>query len=243
MGDKITLNLEARELHGKKVSALRRQGKTPAVVYGSGLEPVAVQADAVAVLKVTRDAGLHTPVHLKIGSKNRIAMIKDIDIDPVKNTVRHVAFHAVRQNQPVEAEIPIRLVGEGESEAERAGLVVLQTLESVEVKALPLELPEALEVSIVDMKEAGDRVTVADIKLPEGVEIVDNDDGRHDDADEDRSTVMDLVVASVYEPSALQAANEAAGGDAEDESEVESENGSESAEDETEADKADAEKS
>lgn len=139
-------------------------------------------------------------------------------------------FMRFEADEPVEAEVPIRLVGEGESIAERNGLVILQALEKIEVKALPLELPEALEVSILDLAEAGQRVTVADIKVPAGVEIVDNDDGRADeDEDEERQTVMDLVVASVYEPSALQAANDAAGGDAEeaDADAVESEQGGE----------------
>jgi large subunit ribosomal protein L25 len=75
-------------------------------------------------------------------------------------------------------------------------------------------------------------VTVGDITVPVGVEIVDNDDGRADDDDEEeRQTVMDLVIANVYEPSALQAANDAAGGDAEeaDADAVASENGSEEA--------------
>lgn len=226
MGDKITLSLEQRELHGKKVARLRKKGVTPAVVYGAGMEPAAVQAEAGEVQKVVRTAGKHTPVHLTLGTKKRIAMIKNVDSDPVKGTVRHVAFHAVRQNKPVEAEVPIRLVGEGESAAERAGLIVLQTLEKLEVKALPLNLPEALEVSIVELAEPGDRVLVSDITVPEGVEIVDNDDGR-EGTEDDEQTIMDLVIASVYEPSALQAANEAAGGDAEDESEVQAEQGGE----------------
>ena len=100
-----------------------------------------------------------------------------------------------------------------------------------------MELPEALEVSIVELAEQGDRVTVADITVPAGVEIVDNDDGREDDEDEERQTVMDLVIASVYEPSALQAANDAAGGDAEEASAdaVEAENGSDAAEGEKKA--------
>lgn len=225
MGDKITLKLDSREVHGKKVAGLRRAGQTPAVVYGPGMEPIAVQAGQVEVAKVVKEAGFHSPVHLTIGSKKRIAMVKDVDIDPVKNIVRHVAFHAVNQNEPVEAVVPIRLVGEGESAAERAGLVVLQTLESIEVKALPLELPEAFEVSITELAEHGDRVTVRDIQLPKGVEIVDNDDGRAEEEGEERTTVFDLVIASVYEPSALQAANDAAGGDAEDESEVKAEQG------------------
>ncbi len=232
MGDKITLTVAAREVRGKKVAGLRKQGIVPGVVYGAGMEAIIVQADEGEVSKVVKAAGRHTPVQL-VGKKRRIAMIKDVDRDPVKNKIRHISFHAVRADEPVTAEVPIRLVGEGESAAERNGLVILQALEKLEVKALPMELPEALEVSIVELAEAGDRVTVADIKVPEGVEIVDNDDGRaEEDEEEEKPTILDLVIASVYEPSALQAANDAAGGDAEeaDADAVEAENGEEAAE-------------
>lgn len=215
MGDKITLKIEAREVHGKKVAKLRKEGLVPGTVYGAGMEAISVQAVEGEVAKVVKSAGLHTPVQL-VGKKQRIAMIKDVDRDPVRHTIRHISFHAVRADEPVQAEVPIRLIGEGESVAERNGLVILQALEKIEVKALPLELPEALEISILELAEAGERVTVGDIKVPEGVEIVDNDDGQSDEDEEERQTIMDLVVASVYEPSALQAANDAAGGDAEE---------------------------
>ena len=231
MGDKITLTIQERELHGKKLAGLRKQGLVPGVVYGADMEAMSVQAVEGELVKVVKAAGRHTPVQLA-GKKRRIAMIKDVDRDPVKHTIRHISFHAVRADEPVTAEVPIRLVGEGESVAEKNGLVILQALEQLEVKALPMELPEALEVSIVELAEAGDRVTVGDITVPAGVEIVDNDDGRADDDDkEERQTVMDLVIANVYEPSALQAANDAAGGDAEeaDADAVASENGSEEA--------------
>lgn len=225
MGDKITLKLDPRELHGKKAKQLRAQGIVPAVVYGPGMEPVSGQAAQNVIEKVVRDAGKHTPVHLTVDSKSRIAMIKDVDTDPVKNRIRHVSFHAVNQNEPVIAEVPIHLAGEGESEAEKAGLIVLQTLDKIEVRALPLDLPEALEVSIADLKEAGEQVTLGDIKLPENVTFVEHATG-HEEEDEEAPKLTDLVVASVYEPAALEAANEAAAGDATlDTAEVESENG------------------
>lgn len=231
MGDKISLKIEARDVHGKKVARLRTQGLTPAVVYGPGMEPQSVQADAGEVRKVVASAGKHTPVNLT-GAKKRIAMIKSVEYDPAKHgVIRHVAFHAVRADEPVHAEVPVRLVGEGESAAERAGLVVLQTIEKLEVKALPMDLPEALEVSILELAEAGDRVTVGNIVLPQGVEIVEHSDGHADEDEEtEKPSIMDLVVASVYEPSALQAANEAAAGAAQDESEVAAEGEQESAE-------------
>lgn len=228
MGDKISLKLDVREVHGKKVARLRKEGLTPGVVYGHGIEPLAVQADAGELRKVVAHAGKHTPVSLT-GVKRRIAMIKSVDYDPTKHgAIRHVAFHAVKADEPVHAEVPIRLVGEGESAAEKAGLVVLQAIDKIEVKALPMELPDALEVSIVELADAGDKITVGDITLPNGVELVEHVEHQSDDDEEaEKPSVTDLVVANVYEPSALQAANEAAAGEATDEGAVASDNGAE----------------
>ena len=224
MGDKIILVLHERTVHGKKVMKLRRDGITPVIVYGPGMEPVAAQAASGELSKVVNKAGRHTPVNIEVDGKKKIAMIKSIDVDPVKNIIRHVAFHAVPQNKPVEAEVPIRLIGQGESVAERAGLVVLQTLERIPVKALPKDLPEALDADIRSLAEAGQKLLLADIKLPEGVELVEHDSGRREE-DEEEHSVTELVIASVWEPSALQAANEAAAGAAEDVAETESEHG------------------
>jgi large subunit ribosomal protein L25 len=213
----ITLNLDERKVEGKKVARLRTEGFVPSVVYGGKAPAVSTQSHEVETVKAVRAAGKHTPVHLTIDGKKKLAIIKTIDFDPVKHSLRHVAFHTIKQNEKIVTEVPIVLVGEGESAAEKAGLIVLQAIEKIEIRALPADLPEALEVSIVDLATDEDKITIGDIKLPKGVEY----------ADVDQDT--DLVVANVYEPSALQAANDAAGGDAEDESAVESENGSEEA--------------
>ncbi len=224
MGDKVNLNLDPRAAQGKKVKQLRKDGFVPAVVYGPGMDPINGQAPRNVMEKVVRDAGRHTPVHLTVDGKKRIAMIKDVDTEPVKRIIRHVSFHAVNQNEPVNAEVPIRLIGEGESEAERAGLIVLQALDHIQIRALPLDLPEALEVSIANLKEAGEQITLGDIVLPENVEFVDHSTG-HEEEDEEAPKLTDLVIASVYEPAALEAANEAAAGDATIDDEVEAENG------------------
>lgn len=232
MGDKINLKLDERTEQGKKAARLRKRGIVPGIVYGHGIDPVMVQAEYNVIDKVVREAGRHTPVYATIGSKKKITMIKDIDRDPVKSRIRHVSFHAVKADEVVAAEVPIRLVGEGESVAEKAGLVVLQAIEEIEIKAKPADLPDALEVSIVDLATDEDKLTLGDIELPKGVEYAD--------AEQD----LELVIVNVYEPAALQAANEAAGGDAEDESEVESDHGEagESGED-SGADKSDEAKS
>jgi large subunit ribosomal protein L25 len=238
MGEKITLKLDERTVRGKKVKSLRQQGLTPAVVYGHGMEPIAVQAEAGEVRRVVLAAGKHTPVNLT-GVKRRIAMIKDIEFHPTKaGIIRHVSFHAVKADEPVNAEVPVHLVGVGESVAEKSGLVVLQAIDKVEVRALPMELPDAVEIDITTLAEAGEKVTLSDAKLPSGVEFVEHDTGHHDDEDEEKPSITDLVVASVYEPAALEAANDAAAGDATDESEVEAEQGGDAAAVPEEADKS-----
>jgi len=179
------------------------------------MEPISTQSSAVETTKVAHVAGKHSPVDLVINGKKHLAIIKSIDIDPVKHVLRHIAFHTISRNDKIVTEVPIVLVGVGESAAERAGLIVLQAIEHLEIRALPANLPEALEMSIIDLVTDEDKLTVGDIVLPEGVEFADHEQN------------LDLVVANVYEPSALQAANEATGGDAEPEeaAEVEAENG------------------
>jgi len=198
---------------GKKATKLRQDGFIPSVVYGGHGDPISTQSPEVETTKVAHAAGKHTPVHLTIDGKKKLAIIKSIDLDPVKHSVRHVAFHTVKQNETITTEVPVILTGEGESAAERAGLVVLQAVEKIEVKAIPANLPESIEMSIIDLATTEDKLTIADIILPKGVEFADHEQD------------TDLVIANVYEPSALQAANEAAGGDAVDESDVTAENG------------------
>lgn len=236
MGEKISLKLDVREVYGKKVRKLRDQGFVPGVIYGHGLEPLAVQAEAGEVRRVVSAAGKHTPVNLT-GAKKRIAMIKDITYDTTKHgVIHHVSFHAVKADEPVNAEVPVRLIGVGESAAEKAGLVVLQAIDKVEVKALPMDLPDALEIDITALAEPGDKVTLGDASLPAGVELIEHDSGHHDDEDEEKPSITDLVVANVYEPAALEAANEAAAGDASDEADVKADGEEDAAEVATETD-------
>ena len=213
MGDKINLTLAVRDQQGKKVAGLRREGFVPGVVYGHGFDPILVKTDYSSMEKVVREAGKHTPVHITVDGKKKITLIKDIARDPVRSRILNVSFHAVKANEVVHAEVPIHLIGEGESPAEKAGLIVLQAIETVEIKAKPGDLPEALEISIASLATDEDKLTLGDITLPEGVEYAD--------VDQD----LELVVANVYEPAALEAANEAAAGDATIDTEVEAENG------------------
>ena len=213
--DTISLTLQPREVTGKQVRALRRSGTVPAVIHNHGKDSIIVQGDNVQLLKVWQQAGKHHPVQVKAGDKTYTALIKEAEFDPKKHLLTHIVFNAVDRNQKVEAEVPIRPKYAEDNEAspaERGGYIVLSQLDSVMVKAIPENLPDVLEYDAEKLIEIGDSVTIADLDVPEGVEI---------------ETEAEHAVATVYEPSALAAANDAAGGDAEpgDESEVESEEG------------------
>lgn len=191
--DTITLKVSERKEVGKAVKALRRQGIVPANMYERGKESQSLSAPAGEIAKVFNQAGKHHPVELVLDGKKHLAMIREVDIDPVKNTLRHVAFHAVKKNEKVEAEIPVKI--DGEVPAEKISLLVLQNLDTVMVEALPSELPNELFVPGDKLAEEGDKVTVADIKLPEGVTML---------------TDPEIMVADVQTPKDQIAAADAA---------------------------------
>lgn len=223
--ENVTLELESRTVTGKAVKHLRKDGIVPAVIHDHGKESVVVQAEYQALAKAYQSAGRHAPVQLTAGGKKYTALIKKVTFDPIYNSMTHVIFNAVKANEKVEATIPVRPrfdEGNEATPAERTGLIVLANLESVEVKALPKNLPDALEYDAEKLVAVGDQVKVADLIVPEGVEV---------------ETPDDKTLATVFEPSALQAANEAAAGEAEagSEADVESEHES-TAEEGTQAD-------
>lgn len=168
--DTIALDVEERTVLRKGLRSLRDAGMVPAVIHDHGKDSVHVMAEYGPLLKVYSQAGKHHPVHLTVGSKKHLAMIKDADFEPVKYRLRHIVFQAIKQNEEVTAEIPVVLVGD-EIPAEKMSLLVLKQLDRVEVKALPNALPDELTVDATKLAEVGDHLTVADIVVPKGVTI------------------------------------------------------------------------
>jgi large subunit ribosomal protein L25 len=203
--EEVLLEVKKRELTGKSVKQLRRDGLVPAVIHDHGKESVHVQGNYLDVLKAYQKAGKHHPVSLKADGHNYTVLIRDVDVDPQKHQLRHVVFNAVSATEKVTAEIPVRIrfeEGNESTPAERAGLIVLHQLEAVEVEALARELPDVLEFDGEKLVAVGDSATVADLIIPASVTL---------------KTDPSHPLATVFEPSALQAANDAAGGDADEE--------------------------
>lgn len=170
--DKIAVELQPREQLRKKLGTLRATGQVPAVIHNHGKDSIHVQGDAVMLTKVFGAAGKHHPVELKVAGKQHLALIKDVDYEPTKHTLRHVVFQAIKQNEAVEAEIPVAFSEDVEVPAERKSLLVLKQIDHVQVKALPNNLPDVLYVNPSNLEEVGDSVSVADLILPKDVTLL-----------------------------------------------------------------------
>lgn len=209
MMDQIVLELQTRDVIGKAVKRLRQQGMVPAVIHNHGKDSIVVMGEYQTLNRALQKAGRHNPLSLEAGGKQYLALIKNATFDPKKNMLTHVVFNAIKANETVDAEVPVRMRLNAENEstpAERAGLIVLTQLEAVVVEALPKDLPSALEFDGEKLIEVGDQATVADLIVPKGV-IIKADTAQ--------------PLATVFEPSALQAANDATGGAAEEGAETE----------------------
>ncbi|HSX05351.1 MAG TPA: 50S ribosomal protein L25 [Candidatus Saccharimonadales bacterium] len=202
MSDQITLAVDTRETLGKGVKRLRKDGLVPGVIHDHGKASVHIQAEYQALHKVFTTAGKHHPVEISADGKKYTTIIKSVTFDPKYNALTHIVFGAIKANEKVDAEIPVHPAydeGNDSSPAERTGLIVLAQTTHVNVKALPKDLPDALTYDAERLVAVGDQITVADLRVPAGVEI---------------ETEPEHVVATVFEPSALAAANDDAGGSA-----------------------------
>jgi len=185
------LALAEREVIGKGLASLRAEGLAPAVIHNHGAESLHVVVPQGEFAKIYREAGKHHPLNLTVGQSKFLALVKDVQYNPVNRQMVHVVFQAIRAGEKVEAEIPIRLVGD--IPAEKVGLIILRQLDTVEVEALPKDLPDEFTVDATKLIELHDKITVADITTPAGVTIV---------------TEVDHPIATVSE-SRAQAAEEA----------------------------------
>lgn len=184
------LALEKRELTGKKLKSLREKGMIPSVVYG-GKEPVLLASEYVATEKVLLGAGYHSPIDLDMAGKKQMAIVKDVHIDPVSRKIMNVEFQAVSAKEAVVATTPIVIVNFEESEASKIyHFAMTQSIEEIDVKAKPADLPKELTIDAAALTKVEDKITIADLKLPEGVVFAD------------KELDPEQVIASLYDPAA-----------------------------------------
>lgn len=167
------LYTEIRNIFGKKLKKLRKEGKLPAVLYGKKRETAALFVDLKSFNKVWKEAGESSIVKIKDPNKDNSfldVMIQDVDIDPVKNELIHADFYEVEMDKPIITEIPLVFEGTAPAVKELSGVLV-KAMRELEVEALPKDLPRELKVDISKLKDFEAQVLVKDIKLPKGVSV------------------------------------------------------------------------
>jgi large subunit ribosomal protein L25 len=177
-GERIRLEVRPRERVGSSESRrMRRDGLVPGVLYGRGNEPTAFCVPERELRRaLTGAGGLNAILDVVVEGTDSThpSVLKDYQQDPLRGRVTHIDLFEVRLDQPIHATVPITLVGEAQGSKE--GGVLTQVLREVTVEALPMEVPEHLDVDVSEL-QIGESLRVSDLKVSEGVAFLDDPDG------------------------------------------------------------------
>lgn len=180
MAKQLKLSAQTRTGIGRSaVNAIKKQGLVPAVVYGGSETPQPLTVNAREISNLLSHAtSEHLLVDLEIAdggsTSNRLALIQEVQHDPIKRTVLHVDFHAVKADEKLHSEIPVVTVGEPAGVKNFGGILEI-SLHSLEVECLPKDLPEIISLDVSALN-VGDAIHVRDIQFPAGVSArVDGD--------------------------------------------------------------------
>jgi|TARA_B100001105_G_C22308612_1_gene407069 large subunit ribosomal protein L25 len=202
MSEDTTVHAELRENFGKGFARrLRAAGKIPAVLYGHGTDPVHVALPGHQMLLLVRRA--NALIELDIAGKSQLALVKDVQKDPVHQIIEHIDLVVIKKGEKVEVDVPVVVVGESFS-----GTIVNLDATSVSLAVEATHIPEHVEVDVEGLEE-GARITAGELTLPKGASLV---------------TDPDVLVVAISVPAAA-AADEAA----EDEAAAESADAAEDA--------------
>ncbi len=202
MSEQVSLAARPRPGNGKgEARSLRREGRVPAVVYGTGVAPVPISVNARELYHALHtDAGANAVVRLDVGGDVHLALARELQRHPVRRDVLHVDFVTVSRNVKVSVEVPIHLVGADDAPGVTEGGVLSQELYALPVEVLPLEVPDEVTLDVSAMT-VGDTLRVSDVRVPDGVEVT---------ADPE-TTVATLVVPDLDVPEPHDAVEGAAG--------------------------------
>lgn len=169
--EKHEIKAQIRTLVGKKVKKLRKDGLIPATLYGKGIESISLQFNSKEFEKIFENVGESGLVEILIDDKKYPVLFKNPQYDPINGFCIHIDCHKVNLKEKIKATIPVELIGE--SDAVKAGNILVQINDEIEVEALPSDLPEKIEVDISVLKEAEQMITVADLTIGDKkVEII-----------------------------------------------------------------------
>ena len=171
--EKVVIKASKRDVTGKKVGQLRREGKMPGVVYGHHIEPIAIVMDAREVTRAMIGLTPSSIVTLDIDGEDHAALIRERQRDYLRNRFIHIDFQAVSRSEKIRARIETILEGTAPAVKNYNG-IVLHEKEYIEVEALPEHLPEKFVIDISGMEKIGDMIRISDMAISDDVTIFDD---------------------------------------------------------------------
>jgi large subunit ribosomal protein L25 len=176
-GERTQLTVKKRERTGtRETRRLRRQGFIPGVLYGGSDDPVAICVEERELRRaLTGPAGLHSILDVEVDGtgKSHASILKEYQQDKLRGHVIHIDLQEVRLDQTINATVSVHLIGGDDAPGVREGGVLSQPLREIQVEALPLEVPEHLDLDVSHMA-VNDTLRIGDIKVPEGVTLLDD---------------------------------------------------------------------
>jgi large subunit ribosomal protein L25 len=173
---RATLAAQHRDVTGKKVAALRRAGRLPAVVYGHGIDSDAISVDAHDFEQLRRHTGPNALVDLSVdGKKARPVLVHGVQVHPVNRRPLHVDLFLVRMTEELTVDVPLLATGESIAVTQHGG-TLLHPTESVRVRALPDHLPQSISYSVESLVDFDGALHVSDLVVPSDVTLLTDGD-------------------------------------------------------------------
>lgn len=170
--EKYQLKAKKRTLLGRKVKQLRKQGLVPGNIYGNKIKSQAVEIPLSDFKQVFKKAGETRIVDLMLSDKDiHPILIHNVQIDPLTGNPLHADFYQVNLKEKVKTRVPVTLIGSSPAVVQKLGLL-LQTLNDVEVEALPTDLPEKIEIDVTALTVLDQELKVSDLKVSKSVTVL-----------------------------------------------------------------------
>jgi len=173
--EKFVLQAEKRSITGKKVKALRRDGKVPAVIYGSEIEPTSITLDYREVRQTLKDAGANTLLTIQMDGREFITLVREQQREVISRDLLHVDFQAVSLEEVITTTVPIAVEGEAPAVSEYNALLVTE-LDELHIEARAKDLPDFIEVDVTGLTEIGNNILIQDLKVSDEVKILEDPD-------------------------------------------------------------------
>lgn len=187
----MDLQVQKRNILGRGVKALRKQGLIPAELYGKGAENFHLSIPAKDFKKVYKEAGENTIVNVLVDGQKHPVLINGVSYDPLSGDMQSVDFYQVKMDEKLKVGVPLEFIGEASAVKEKNGILV-KALQEIEVEVLPADIPHDFKVDLVKLTDIGQSIYVKDLEIPKSIKVL-----------MDLKTVVATITAQVTEEEEL----------------------------------------